>query len=104
MAMVPHSSSTSSTSVTGGEIVLAERPRQEGSSVRGVGVEPPRILIWIGTNMLWLKFMDPQNPGALPFVLDDPAEEREWRSYHGIVGGMAHLLNPALVTANDGLK
>jgi hypothetical protein len=104
MVMVPHSSSTSSTSVTGGEIILAERPRQEGSLARGVGVEPPRILIWIGNNMSWLKFTDPQNPGAPPFVLDDPAEEREWRNYHGIVGGMAHLLNIALVTANDRLK
>jgi hypothetical protein len=37
-------------------------------------------------------------------LLDDPAEEKDWRRYHGIMGGMAHLLNAALIMANDRLK
>jgi hypothetical protein len=57
----------------------------------------------MGTNRPRLELADLQIPGALPFVLDDPAEE-EWCHYHGIMGGMAHLLNAALVAANNGLK
>jgi hypothetical protein len=53
--------------------------------------------------MPWLKLADLQNPSAPPFILDDLAEE-EWHHYHGIMGGMAYLLNAALVTADDGLK
>jgi hypothetical protein len=54
--------------------------------------------------MPWLEWVDPQNPGAPPFILDDLAEEREWRSYHGIMGSMAHLLNTVLVSVNNRLK
>jgi hypothetical protein len=31
-------------------------------------------------------------------------EEKEWRRYHGIMGGVAHVLNAMLVIANDVLK
>jgi hypothetical protein len=58
----------------------------------------------MGINRPWLKLVDLQNPRAPPFVLDDPEEEKEWRRYHGIMGGVAHLLNTTLVIVNDGLK
>jgi hypothetical protein len=51
-----------------------------------------------------LELVDLQNPGAPPFILDDPAEEKDWRRYHGIMGGVAHLLNVMVVKVNDGLK
>jgi hypothetical protein len=72
--------------------------------VHGAGAEPPRTLIQIGTDMPWLEWADPQNHGAPPFILDDLAREREWHSYHGIIGSVAHLLNTMLVSANNGLK
>jgi hypothetical protein len=58
----------------------------------------------MGTNRPWLELADLQNPRAPPFVLDDPAEDKEWRRFHEIMGGMAHLLNTTLVIVNDGLK
>jgi hypothetical protein len=57
----------------------------------------------MGTNVPRLELADLQNLGAPPFILDNPAKE-EWHSYHGIMGGVTHLLNAALVTANDGMK
>jgi hypothetical protein len=58
----------------------------------------------MGIDMPWLEWADLQNLGAPPFVLYDPTEEREWCSYHRIMGGVAHLLNTTLAVANDGLK
>jgi hypothetical protein len=58
----------------------------------------------MGTDIPRLEWLDPQDSGAPPFVLDDPAEKKEWRSYHGIMGGVAQLLNATLTAANDGLK
>jgi hypothetical protein len=40
---------------------------------------PKPAPIWMGTVMLWLEWADTQNPRAPPFILDDPAEEKEWR-------------------------
>jgi hypothetical protein len=57
----------------------------------------------MGTNMHRLELVDLQNPGAPPFILDNPVE-KDWHCYLGIMGGVAHLLNVTLVTANDGLK
>jgi hypothetical protein len=46
----------------------------------------------------------PTEFGAPPFILDDPAEEKERLNYCGIMRGVVHLLNTALILANDGLK
>jgi hypothetical protein len=48
--------------------------------------------------------VDLQNLGAPPFILDDSAEEKEWRDYCGIMTGVAHLLHTALVSMNNELK
>jgi hypothetical protein len=46
----------------------------------------------------------PTKSGAPPFILDDPTEEKERLNYCGIMRGVVHLLNTALISANDGLK
>jgi hypothetical protein len=46
----------------------------------------------------------PTEFGAPPFILDDPTEEKERLNYCGIMRGVVHLLNTALILANDGLK
>jgi hypothetical protein len=58
----------------------------------------------MGTDRRQLELADLQNLGAPPFVLDDPAEEKEWRRYHRTMGGVVHLLNATLVVVNNGLK
>jgi hypothetical protein len=77
VAMGPRSVSTSSTSATAREVIPVERPQREGSSARGAGAEPPWTLIRIGTDIPWIEWADPQNLRALPFILDDPAVEKE---------------------------
>lgn len=88
------------TSVVIEEVVSAER-QQQGKSPSLV--EPSGALVWVGTGKPQLEWSDLQNPGAASFVLDDPAEEKEWRSYHSILMGVALLMNKALATVNDGL-
>jgi hypothetical protein len=90
--MVPRAASEPSSSAANGEGTPEERPH------------PSPTLVQMGTNMPRLKLVDLQNLGAPPFIPDDPAEETDWRHYHGIMGGMAHLLNTALGVVNDGLK
>lgn len=102
--MGPHRVSMTSTSAATGEVILVVRPQQEGSPTRGAGVEPPWTLILIGTDKPRLEWTNPQNSGASSFILDDPMEERAWRSYHRIMGGMAYLLHAVLFLANDRLK
>jgi hypothetical protein len=102
--MVPHVVFVPSSSVVSRGVIPVERPWQEGSSAHGAGAEPSQTLIQTGTNRPWLELVDLQNPGAPPFVLDDPTKEKEWRHCHGIMGGVAHLLNATLVMANDRLK
>jgi hypothetical protein len=51
-----------------------------------------------------LELADLQNLGASPFILVDPVEDMDWCHYHEIMGGVAHLLNAAMVAANDMLK
>lgn len=104
MATGPRSVSMSSTSTTVGEAIPKERPWHVGSPIRGAGAEPPQTPIRMGTNMPRLMWADQQNPRAPPFILDDPAEEKEWHDYCGIMKGVAHLLHTALVSANNGLK
>jgi hypothetical protein len=58
IVMVPRSVFAPPTSAAAGEMVLVERPRQEGSSVCGAGAEPPHTLIWMGTDMSWLEWAE----------------------------------------------
>lgn len=84
-----------------GETAPAERPQSEGVVSLGTSVDPPRALMRLGTP--WLEWVDPQNLGATSFVLNDPAEEREWVSYNGTLRGVTRLMHTALVSMNDGL-
>jgi hypothetical protein len=54
--------------------------------------------------MPWLEWVDPQNSGASPFILDDPVEEKEWRDYCRIMRGVVRLLHTAVVSTNEVLK
>jgi hypothetical protein len=58
----------------------------------------------MGIGMPWLEWVDSQNLGAQPFVLDDLAEEKEWCDYCGIMRSMARLLHTVVVSTNDDLK
>jgi hypothetical protein len=75
--MVPHVVSVPSSSAAGGGVVPVERPWQEGSSMCGTGAEPSLTLVRMGTNRPRVELADLQNPGAPPFVLNDPAEEKD---------------------------
>jgi hypothetical protein len=50
VVMVPCAAFAPSSSAADRGIVLVERPRMEGSSAHGAGVEPSQILVRMGTN------------------------------------------------------
>ena len=40
----------------------------------------------------WTEWMDPQAPEGAPFVLDDPAEEEEWKGVRSQMGDVADAM------------
>jgi hypothetical protein len=53
---------------------------------------------WGGSRIEWV---DPQNPGAMVFALDNATEGLEWRGLHSSLGGMAQFLTNALSALNS---
>lgn len=77
----------------------------KGPAAPGSGDESPRALAWAGSGPeAWggtqIEWVDPQNPRATLFALDDAIEE-EWRGLHAMLRGVAHALNNALRTLSD---
>jgi hypothetical protein len=93
------------TSTSARKAVSAGGLPKEGSALPRANTEPPSTLVWTGHSSGWggprVEWIDLLTLGAVPFILDDVTEEKEWGSFTGYLKGMAHSLNILLAKLNN---